>query len=133
MTYRNYIRLLECFHRRCLRTILNIHWSDFVTNTEVVELAEDTSTNATLRNTNFTGPAKHKGWKTIVYQRSSCITSSHLATETKEPQRKGSKKSLKSCRVDPNQWKTEAAASDDWRQTVYKAKPPPDLHLLSVQ
>ena len=26
--YRSHIRLLERFHQRCLRTILNIHWSD---------------------------------------------------------------------------------------------------------
>lgn len=31
------------------------------------------------------------------------------------------KKSLKSCHIDPNQWTTEAAERDGWRQTVYKA------------
>ncbi len=38
--YRHHLRLLERFHQRCLRTILNIRWSDFIANTEVLELAE---------------------------------------------------------------------------------------------
>ncbi|XP_051667216.1 uncharacterized protein LOC127481693 [Manacus candei] len=37
--YRHHLRLLERFHQRCLRTILNIHWSDYVTNTSVLEQA----------------------------------------------------------------------------------------------
>ncbi|KAL0156964.1 hypothetical protein M9458_048210 [Cirrhinus mrigala] len=31
------LRLLERFHQRCLRTILGIHWSDYVTNTVSIE------------------------------------------------------------------------------------------------
>ena len=38
--YRSHIRLLERLHQRCLRTILNIHWSDLITNVEVLEQAE---------------------------------------------------------------------------------------------
>ena len=32
VTYRHHLRLLERFHHRCLRIILKIHWSNFVTN-----------------------------------------------------------------------------------------------------
>ena len=39
VTDRSHIRLLERFHQRCLRTILNIHWSDHVTNNLVLEQA----------------------------------------------------------------------------------------------
>ncbi|XP_078667366.1 uncharacterized protein LOC144909177 [Branchiostoma floridae x Branchiostoma belcheri] len=39
VTYRHHLRLLERFHQRCLRSILNIHWSDYVTNVEVLERA----------------------------------------------------------------------------------------------
>jgi len=39
VTYRHHLRLLECFHHRCLCIILNIHWSDYVTNVEVLEQA----------------------------------------------------------------------------------------------
>ncbi|GFN82465.1 nucleoside diphosphate-linked moiety x motif 17-like [Plakobranchus ocellatus] len=40
VTYSSHIRLLERLHQRCLRTILQIHWSDLVTNDEVLEQAE---------------------------------------------------------------------------------------------
>ena len=42
------MRLLECFHQRCLRIILNIHWSDYVSNVEVPKQAEITSIEAIL-------------------------------------------------------------------------------------
>ena len=48
VTYRHHLRLLERFHQRCLRTILGIHWSDFVTNVEVLEQAEVLSIEAML-------------------------------------------------------------------------------------
>lgn len=46
--YQHHLRLLERFHQRCLRTILNIHWSDFTTNIEVLEKADTTSIEALL-------------------------------------------------------------------------------------
>ena len=46
--YRRHLRLIEGYHQRCLRTILNIHWSDFVTNIEVLEMANVTSIEAML-------------------------------------------------------------------------------------
>ena len=46
--YRRHLRLIERYHQRCLRTILNIHWSDFVTNIEGLEMAKFTSTEAML-------------------------------------------------------------------------------------
>ncbi|XP_072163919.1 uncharacterized protein [Diadema setosum] len=49
--YRHHLRLLERFHQRCLRFILNIHWNDFITNIKVLELAETTSIEATLMKT----------------------------------------------------------------------------------
>ncbi|XP_076031095.1 uncharacterized protein LOC143019340 [Oratosquilla oratoria] len=48
VTYRGHIRFLERFKQRCLRTILNIHWSDFTTNVEVLEQAEIPSIKAML-------------------------------------------------------------------------------------
>ena len=53
------------------------------------------------------------------------MASSHLTTETEEPQKKKVqdhlKKSFKSCHIDPNQWITDAAEHDGWHQTVVKA------------
>ena len=37
--YRKQIQLLEQFHQRCLRSIMGIHWPDYVTNNEVLEQA----------------------------------------------------------------------------------------------
>ena len=48
VTYRNHLNLLERFHQRCLRTILNIHWSDYITNIIVLERADITSIEAML-------------------------------------------------------------------------------------
>ncbi|GFO35998.1 endonuclease-reverse transcriptase [Plakobranchus ocellatus] len=48
VTYSSHIRLLERLHQRCLRTILQIHWSDLVTNVEVLEQAEIPSIEALI-------------------------------------------------------------------------------------
>ena len=48
VTYRNHLKLLERFHQRCLRTILYIHWSDYITNLIVLERADITSIEAML-------------------------------------------------------------------------------------
>ena len=46
--YRSHIRLLEHLHQRCLRIILNIHWSDLINNVEVLEQAEVSSIEAMI-------------------------------------------------------------------------------------
>ena len=48
VTYSHKVRLLERFHQRCFRIILNIHWSDYVTNIEVLEQLEIISIEAML-------------------------------------------------------------------------------------
>ena len=50
---RRHLRLIERYHQRCLRTILNIHWSDFVTNIEVLDMAMGTSIEAKLLKIQF--------------------------------------------------------------------------------
>ena len=51
VTYSNHLWLLERFHQRCFRCILNIHWSDYVTNVEVLQQAGITSIEAMLLKT----------------------------------------------------------------------------------
>ena len=48
LTYRHHLRLFERFRQRCLRTLLNIHWSNHVSNVEVLDQAEITSIEAML-------------------------------------------------------------------------------------
>ena len=43
VTYQNHLKVLERFHQRCLRTILHIHWSDYITNISILEQANITS------------------------------------------------------------------------------------------
>jgi len=48
VTYCSHVQLLERFHQHCLCTILNIHWSEFTTNVEVLEQAEFPSNNEAM-------------------------------------------------------------------------------------
>ena len=48
ITYRRHLHLIERYHQRAT---LNIHWSDFVTNIEVLEMAKVTSIEAMLLKT----------------------------------------------------------------------------------
>ena len=48
VTYWNHLKYLERFHQRCLHTILNIHWSDYINNLTVLEWADITSIEAIL-------------------------------------------------------------------------------------
>ena len=51
VTYSHHLRLLERFHQRCLRSIFNIHWSNYVTNVEVLQQAGITSIEAMMLKT----------------------------------------------------------------------------------
>ena len=51
VTYRHNVRLLERFHQRCLRIIIKIHWSDYVTNVAFFAQAEITCIEAMLMKT----------------------------------------------------------------------------------
>ncbi|KAJ7406292.1 hypothetical protein WISP_134706 [Willisornis vidua] len=46
--YHHHLRLLKCFHQCCLSVMLNIPWSDYVTNVSVLEQTGVTSIKAML-------------------------------------------------------------------------------------
>ncbi|KAL8569423.1 hypothetical protein ACOMHN_054138 [Nucella lapillus] len=74
VTCRHHLRILERLHQRCLRSILNIHWSDFVTNVEVLEQAGITRIEAMLLKTQLRWAghvSRMEGWRTIACRRSS--------------------------------------------------------------
>ena len=50
ITNHHHLWLLECFHQCCLRIILNIHSSNYVSNVEVLDQVEITSIKAMLLN-----------------------------------------------------------------------------------
>ena len=48
VTYLRHLRILEQFHQRCLCTILNIHWSDYISNVMVLHQANILSIEAMI-------------------------------------------------------------------------------------
>ena len=48
VTYCHHLRLFERFHQSLLRIILNIYWSNYISNVEVLDQAEITSIEAML-------------------------------------------------------------------------------------
>ena len=125
VTYSHHIRLLERFHQRCLRTILNIHWSDYVTNVEVLEQAEITSIEAMLMKTQLRWAGhvsrmeNHRLPKIALYGELS--TGYRNRGAPKKRFKDSLKKSLNACHIDHRQWSTLAADRQAWRHTVHQA------------
>ena len=68
------------YHQRCLRAILNIHWSDFVTNIEVLEMAKVTSIEAMLLKTQLRWAGHVSRMEDQAYQRSYYNSYGELST-----------------------------------------------------
>ena len=123
VTYRRHLRLLERFHQRCLRIILNIHWSDYVTNVEVLEQAEITSIEAMLLKSQLRWAwhvfrmGDHRLPKIALYGE---LSTGHRDRGAPKKRYKDSlKKSLGACHIDHRQWSTLAA--DTWRHIISQA------------
>ena len=120
--YQHHLRLLERFHQRCLRTILNIHWSDFITNTEVLEKAETISIEALLLKSQLRWVGHvarmedHRLPKIVLYGE---LSSGHRNIGGPKKKYKDClKKSLRACHIDLDQWSTLASNRETWRHTV---------------
>ena len=125
VTYSHHLRLLERFHQRCLRTILNIHWSDYVTNVEVLEQAEITSIEAMLLKSQLRWAGHvsrmedHRLPKIVLYGE---LSTGHRDRGAPKKRYKDSlKKSFGACHINHHQWSTLAADRDTWRRTVHQA------------
>ena len=119
VTYRSHIRLLERFHHRCLRTILNIHWSDFITNVEVLEQAEVSSIEAMilkcqLRWAGHVSRMEDHRLPKIVFS-----TGHRERGAPKKRFKDNLKKSLTTCNIDHKQWSDLAADRVAWRHTIH--------------
>ena len=125
VTYRHHVRLLERFHQRSLRTILNIHWSDYVTNVEVLEKAEIPSIEALLLKSQLRW-AGHVS-RMEDYRLPKITMYGELSTGYRErgaPKKRykdSLKKSLGACHIDTNNWSTLAADRGAWRHTIHQA------------
>ena len=125
VTYRSHIRLLERFHQRCLRTILNIHWSDFITNVEVLEQAEVPSIEAMILKyqLRWAGHVSrmedHRLPKIVLYGE---LSTGHRARGAPKKRFKDSlKRSLTTCNIDHKQWSVLAADRVAWRHSIHQA------------
>jgi len=111
--YCSHIRLLERFHQRCLRTIVNIHWSDFTTNVEVLEQAEVSSIEAIILKyqLGWAGHVSrfedHRLPKIVMFGELSSGPRERDAP--KKPFKDSLKKSHTACNIDHRQWSNLAA------------------------
>ena len=125
VTYRHHLRLLERFHQRCLRIILKIHWSDYVSNVEVLEQAEITSIEAILLKSQlrWTGHVSrmdnHRLPKIALCGE---LSTGHRNRGAPKKRYKDSlKKSLGACHINHSQWSTLAADRVTWRHIIHQA------------
>ena len=119
--FRRHLRLIEHYHQRCLRPILNIHWSDFVTNTEVLEVATFTSIEIMPLKTQHRWAGRVSG---IEEHRLSTITiygelaTGHRDRGTPRKRYKDTlKRSFATCKVDHRKWTTQSTNRMNWRRT----------------
>ena len=125
VTYRHHLRLLERFHQHCLRIILNIHWSDYVSNVEVLEQTEITSIEAILLKSQLSWAGHvsrmddHRLPKIALYGE---LSAGHRNRGAPKKRYKDSpKKSLGACHIDRRQWSTLAADRVTWRHIIHQA------------
>ena len=118
VTYSHHLRLLERFHQRCLRSILNIHWSNYVTNVEVLQQAGITSIEAMMLKTQL-HRAGH-GSRMEVHHLTKIVLYGELSTghhDRGAPKKRFEdllKKSLSACHIDHHQWSALAADQETW-------------------
>ncbi|XP_069749915.1 uncharacterized protein [Narcine bancroftii] len=120
--YRHHLRLLERFHQCCLRSILNIHWSDFISNIEVLEMAEADSIESMLLKIQLrwvghvSRMEDHRLPKIVLYGE---LSTGHRDRDAPKKRYKDClKKSLGACHIDHRQWADIASNRASWRLTV---------------
>ena len=125
VAYRNHLNLLERFHQRCLRTILNIHWSDYINNLKVLERADMTSIETMLLKTQLRWAGHvfrmddHRLPKITLFGE---LSSGHRNRGAPKKRFKDSlKKSLGACDINHLEWSTLAGDRSTWRHTINKA------------
>ena len=125
VTYQNHLKLLERFHQCCLRTIVNIHWSDYITNLIVLEQADITSIEAMLLKVQLRWAGHvsrmedHRLPKIILYGELSSGLRNKGAP--KKRYKDTLKKSLGACNISHLEWTTLAEDGGAWRRTISKA------------
>ena len=123
--YRRHLKLLERFHQRCLRTILEIKWSDHITNVEVLERSHLTSIETMILKSQLRWAGHVSRMKDHRLPRVALF--GELSTGSRDqggPKRRYKdtlKKALNSCNIDHKKWTSIAADRDAWRHTIHEA------------
>ena len=122
--YRRHIKLLEQFHQRCLRSILNIRWFHRISNAQVLQRSKLTSIEATLSLSQLRW-AGH-----LVRMEDSRLPKQLFYGELSEGKRgtgrpklryKDSlKANLKKSKIDVASWEKQASERAKWRTTINK-------------
>lgn len=120
--YRHHIRTLDRFHLKCLRSIMNIRWSDRVRNTEVLRRANVGGIEAYImrRQLRWCGHvsrmAEERVAKRIFYSELAEGKRKHggQLLRYKDVQ----KRHMKRCNIEPSQWEGLAAQRPEWREIV---------------
>ena len=124
VAYRHHVRLLERFHQRCLRSILNIHWRDYITNVEVLDRAKIPSIEAILlkQQLRWAGHVHrmndNRFPKLTLYGE---LSRGHRVRGAPRKRFKDSlKKSLACASIDHNHWSDLAADRKLWRNAIHE-------------
>uniref|UniRef100_A0A803U0X9 ribonuclease H n=1 Tax=Anolis carolinensis TaxID=28377 RepID=A0A803U0X9_ANOCA len=117
--YRCHTQLLERFHQRCLRKILQISWEDRQRNVSVLEEAKTTSIEAMLlhHQLRWTGHIVR-----MPDSQSSCsISNSKMGNNVGGQEKRfkdGLKGNLKNCGIDTENWEALDLERSNWRSAV---------------
>ena len=120
--YKRHVRVLERFHQRCLRHILNIGWASKIPDTQVLETADVLSIEAVIHRhrLRWTGH--------LIRMKDNRIPKQMLYGELvngKRPQQKPRlrfkdcvKASLKDCVINDTYWESSACHRSRWRRQI---------------
>lgn len=120
--YRRHIRLLDRFHIKCLRDIMNIHWSDYVRNTDVLRRANVCGIEAYLMRRqlrwcgHLTRMSNERVAKRIFYSelQDGKRKSGGQLLRYKDAQ----KRNMKKCLIETSCWESLAENRPEWRRLV---------------
>ena len=125
VTYRRHISLLERFHQRCLRTILNIKWEDYITNVEVLQTSKCISIEAMLLKTQLRWAGhvskmeEHRLPKQTFFGE---LAFGHRDVGGQYKRYKDTlKKGLIASGIDEDNWESTAKDRDSWRLKIKAA------------
>ncbi|XP_062822903.1 uncharacterized protein LOC134294934 [Anolis carolinensis] len=120
--YRRHTQLLEHFHQRCLRKILQISWEDRRTNVSMLEEAKTTSIEVMLlrHQLRWTGHVvrmpDHRLPKQLLY--SELKNGKHNVGGQKKRFKDGLKANIQNCGIDTENWEALSLERSNWRSAV---------------